>query len=252
MLTSFDNALTAVVIGATGGIGGALTRQLLDAERVARVVALSRHTPRPDQHADRPKLVPGVIDLDDEASIAAAARRVADLAGRVDLVLVSVGVLQDPVRGIRPEKSWRNLDPDAMAAVFRTNTIGPALAMKHFLPLLRRDAKACFAALSARVGSIEDNRIGGWHAYRASKAALNQILRNGAIELARKTDRALCVGLHPGTVDTALSKPFQRNVPDGKLFPPDQSAGRLLATLDALAPGDSGHVFAYDGSRIPF
>lgn len=247
MLESFENGLTAAVIGSTGGIGRAFVDHLAGAEHVGKVYALSRSARCPAH----PKVAGGKIDLADEASIEAAAAAIKQ-AGPVDLVLVPVGVLLDEDRGIRPEKSWRNLSPDAMRAVFETNTIGPALAMKHFLPLLRRDAKACFAALSARVGSIDDNQIGGWHTYRASKAALNMILRNGAIELSRKAGDALCVGLHPGTVDTALSKPFQRNVPEGKLFTPAYSAERMLTVIDGLSSGDSGHLFAYDGERIPF
>ena len=139
----------------------------------------------------------------------------------------------------------------AMETAFRRNATGPALVAKHFLPLLARDRKAAFAALSARVGSIEDNRLGGWYAYRASKAALNMLIRTLSIELARSHRHALCVGLHPGTVDTALSKPFQSGVPPEKLFPPAQSARHLLAVLDRLTAEDSGSVYAWDGRRIP-
>jgi NAD(P)-dependent dehydrogenase (short-subunit alcohol dehydrogenase family) len=121
---------------------------------------------------------------------------------------------------------------------------------KHLLPLLPAEGKSAFAALSARVGSIGDNHLGGWHAYRASKAALNMLLRNLAIELGRRKPEALCVGLHPGTVDTPLSAPFQGNVAEGKLFTPAFAAGRLLAVLEALRPEDSGQVFAWDGQRV--
>ena len=122
---------------------------------------------------------------------------------------------------------------------------------KHFLPLMPRDRRAVFAALSARVGSIGDNRLGGWHSYRASKAALNMILKNLSIELARTHPQAVVAGLHPGTVDTALSVPFQKGVAADKLFTADYSASRLLAVLDGLTPADSGGVFAWDGARIP-
>jgi NAD(P)-dependent dehydrogenase (short-subunit alcohol dehydrogenase family) len=123
--------------------------------------------------------------------------------------------------------------------------------MKHFAPLMPRDRRAAFAALSARVGSIGDNRLGGWHSYRASKAALNMLLRNLAVELARSHPQAVVAGLHPGTVDTGLSRPFQKGVADGKLFTPEFSAASLMAVLDGLTPADSGGFFAWDGVRIP-
>jgi len=138
-----------------------------------------------------------------------------------------------------------------MERSYRINAIGPALVAKHFLPLLTRERKAMFAALSARVGSIEDNQLGGWHAYRASKAALNMLLKTLSIELARQNPTAICVGLHPGTVDTRLSEPFQRGVPEGKLFSPQKSARHLLNVFDTLSPEQSGQIFAWDGQRIP-
>jgi NAD(P)-dependent dehydrogenase (short-subunit alcohol dehydrogenase family) len=163
---------------------------------------------------------------------------------------VATGVLHDAA--LQPEKTWRDISPDAFAHAFAVNATGPALIAKHFLPLLARDRRAVFAALSARVGSIEDNRLGGWTAYRASKAALHQIIRTCAIELARKNKAALCVALHPGTVDTALSAPFQRGVAPEKLFAPDYSAERLIEVIDGLSPADSGQAYAWDGARIPF
>ncbi len=137
-----------------------------------------------------------------------------------------------------------------MRRSFEINTIGPALIAKHVLPLLPRDRRAVFAVLSARVGSISDNRLGGWYSYRASKAALNQIIRCLAIELAPKRPQAICVGLHPGTVDTALSKPFQGNVADTRLFTTDQSAAHLLNVIAALTPAQSGRVFDWAGQEI--
>ena len=139
-----------------------------------------------------------------------------------------------------------------MEVVFRINAIGPALIAKHFLPLLAHNRKSVFAALSARVGSIEDNRLGGWYAYRASKAALNMMIRTLSVELARLNPSALCVGLHPGTVDTSLSKPYQGSVSDGGLFSVEQSASHLLKVLNGLQPEHSGRVFAWDGKPIPF
>jgi NAD(P)-dependent dehydrogenase (short-subunit alcohol dehydrogenase family) len=236
----------AVVIGASGGIGAALTGRLSADARYSHVLAVVRR-PAP---ADTPstRVTHGHLDLDDEASIAAAAAQAAAL-GTVRLVLVATGLLHAP--GVRPEKSWTALDPAALARVYAVNAIGPALIAKHFLPRFPSHGRSVFAALSARVGSIDDNRLGGWHAYRASKAALNMLLKNFAIELARRAPDALCVGLHPGTVDSALSKPFQANVPQGRLFTPDVSATHLLQVLDRLTPADSGGVYAWDGQRVP-
>ncbi|MEL6364778.1 MAG: SDR family NAD(P)-dependent oxidoreductase [Pseudomonadota bacterium] len=240
-LASFQRPMKAAVVGASGGIGGALVKRLADDPAVGDVLALSRSGSAPDAANIRTKR----IDITDEASVAAVFAEETDL----DLVLVATGVLQGD--GFSPEKTWRHIDADAFAEVFAINTTGPALVAKHALPKLASRRKAAFAALSARVGSISDNGYGGWHAYRASKAALNMLIRNFAIELARKNETALCVGLHPGTVDTELSRPFQRNVPDEKLFTPDYSAERLIAVLESLTPERSGKCFAWDGIEIP-
>ncbi|MBU1324853.1 MAG: SDR family NAD(P)-dependent oxidoreductase [Alphaproteobacteria bacterium] len=224
---------SAVVIGASGGIGAAVTARLRASGRFALVHALSRS-------------VTG-LDLEEEASIAAAAARVSG-GPPPSLVFVATGVLHD---GQAPERTYRALSADHLLRDYRVNVVGPALVARHFLPLVPRDRPAAFAALSARVGSIGDNRLGGWHAYRASKAALNMILRNLAIELARTHPQAVVAGLHPGTVETALSAPFRTGVAPEKLFTPDYSAGRLLEVLDGLTPAESGSVFAWDGARIP-
>jgi NAD(P)-dependent dehydrogenase (short-subunit alcohol dehydrogenase family) len=196
--------------------------------------------------ASRSAAAPWTFDLENEASIAAVAKAAA-ADGPLDLVLVATGVLLP-----NPEKSWRHLDPQVMSRAYAVNAIGPALIAKHTLGLLRRDAKTVFACISARVGSIEDNRLGGWHAYRASKAALDMLVRNLAIELRQRNPHAVCVALHPGTVDTALSRPFQSAVDPARLQSPADSARRMLATLDALGPGDTGKLWAYDGGLIPF
>lgn len=223
----------AVVIGATGGVGAAIAARLRASGRYAVVHALSRSGTG--------------LDLEHEASIAAAAAQVAGGPAPV-LVFVATGVLH---HGFEPERSWRTLDAEHLLRDYRINAVGPALVAKHFLPLLSRDRPTAFAALSARVGSIGDNRLGGWHSYRASKAALNMLLRNLAIEAARTHPLAVIAGLHPGTVDTDLSAPFQRGVKPERLFTADHSAERLLAVIDGLTPADSGGVFAWDGARIP-
>tara|TARA_R110002167_G_scaffold14430_4_gene58649 strand:+ start:655 stop:1365 length:711 start_codon:yes stop_codon:yes gene_type:complete len=227
---------SAVVIGASGGIGHALAEAIESSGRFSRVHRLSRSATGE-----------GRLDLEDEATITAAATQVA--AGPPPgLIILATGVLHV---GQSPERTYRTMSADHMLRDYRVNTVGPALVAKHFLPLLPRDQRAVFAPLSARVGSIGDNRLGGWHSYRASKAALNMVLRNLAIELARSHPQAVVAGLHPGTVDTGLSAPFQRGVKPEKLFTAAYAAGRLLAVLDDLTPADSGGVFAWDGARIP-
>jgi len=167
-----------------------------------------------------------------------------------DLVIVASGVLTLP-DGTGPERSLKAIDPAAMEAIFRLNTLGPALIAKHVLPLLPRDRPSTFAAISARVGSIGDNRMGGWHSYRASKAALNMLIRNFAIEMGRTHKHARIVGLHPGTVDTPLSAPFQSGLPEGQLSGPQEAARNLLGVLSKLEPKDSGKVFDWRGDIVP-
>ena len=226
------------MFGAGGGIGAAFAAELGAHPRVAAVHAAARSA-----------APPWAFDLKDEASIEAVAKAAA-AEGPLDLVLVATGVLHGPA--LRPEKTWRSLDAAALAEAFAINATGPALIAKHTLGLLRRDTKSAFACLSARVGSIEDNRLGGWHAYRASKAALNMLVRSCAVELHQRNPGALCVALHPGTVDTRLSQPFQGGVDPAKLFAPTRSARALLGVLDRLTPADSGRLFAWDGQPIPF
>jgi NAD(P)-dependent dehydrogenase (short-subunit alcohol dehydrogenase family) len=234
-LTSFKPGSNAVVIGSSGGIGRSFVSALEADPSFAQVSTFSRSNP------DRG------IDLADEASIERAANSVGD---ELDLVIVATGILHD--QQVQPEKAMRELDGSAMATVLAANTIGPALVAKHFLPRLRRDSKTVFAALSARVGSISDNRLGGWTSYRASKAALNMVIRTLSIEQARRRPESVVVGLHPGTVDTKLSAPFQRNVPQGKLFTPEIAATHLLRVIDGLQSRDSGGFFAWDGQAIDF
>jgi NAD(P)-dependent dehydrogenase (short-subunit alcohol dehydrogenase family) len=231
----------AVVIGSGGGIGAALVEALAGSGRYETIFALSRNPAEPGRNP----IVVGTIDVADPLSIATAAEQV---GGPLDLVIVATGMLHD--EGVGPERSLRALDAGRMARSFAINTIGPALVLKHFAPLLSRDRRAVIACLSARVGSISDNRTGGWYGYRASKAALNQIVRTAAIEIARSHPEAVCVALHPGTVATRLSAPFQSNVPAGKLFTSAFAAEQLLAVASGLKSGDSGRIFAWDGSEI--
>ncbi len=197
---------------------------------------------------ERMNIRPFQFDLADESSIVAAARQI-ERGGPLDLAIVATGLLHDET--VAPEKSWRALDAEAMQRLFAINAIGPAIVAKHVLPLLGKDRRSVFAVLSARVGSIGDNKVGGWHGYRASKAALNMLVRNFAIELKRSNPKAVAVALHPGTVDTGLSRPFQANLPEGQLTSADQSAAHLLDVVASLRPDQSGSHIAWDGSRIP-
>jgi NAD(P)-dependent dehydrogenase (short-subunit alcohol dehydrogenase family) len=242
-MTSLPPNYCAAVFGASGGIGGAFVDHLSADPHCGVVLAGARSAIEAAG-----KAVPFQFDLRDELSIAEAAKLIAD-GGPLDLVLVATGALHG--EGLKPEKTYRSLEPDAMAAAFAVNAIGPALIAKHFLPLLARRGKAIFAAVSARVGSISDNRLGGWHAYRASKAALNMLIRNFAIELAVRNKQALCVSLHPGTVDTNLSKPFQAGVAADKLFTPAQSTAAMLKVLNDTAERTGTHV-AWDAQMISF
>lgn len=240
-LGSFNRPVRALVIGAGGAVGGALVEVLAADAGVARVVACARSARR----YDGAKIEGRPMDILDEASIVAALEGV----GEIDLAIVATGLLHEP-GGLSPEKTWRALDRALLLRSFAVNAVGPALVAKHVLPLLPRQGKAVFAALSARVGSISDNRLGGWYGYRASKAALNQLIRTLAIELARQRQEAICVGLHPGTVDSGLSRPFQSGVGEGRLFAPEFAAERLLAVIDGLDVVASGHLVAWDGQII--
>jgi hypothetical protein len=233
---SFPTGGAAVVIGAGGEIGRASAAALEASGRFQAVHAFSRASDPP-------------VDVTDEASIQAAADQVRAAGLPVRLVLDCTGFLHDDVHG-GPEKSYRRLDAAHMAHAFAVNAIGPALVMKHFLPLLPREGKAAFATLSAKVGSIGDNGFGGWYSYRASKAALNQLVRTAAIELGRRRGETLCVAIHPGTTDTPLSAPF------GKagltVRRPAESAARILGVIDRLGAGDSGGFYNHDGTALPW
>jgi len=235
-LGTFGQDIHAVVFGASGGIGSALADALRTEQNVVRVETVSR-SGATDHHCD----------YHNEANIAETAAAISD-NGPVHLVIVATGILHS--EGVAPEKTWKSLDAETMAQVFAVNTIAPVMIAKHMLPLLAKDRKSAFAALSARVGSISDNRLGGWLSYRASKSALNMSIKTLSIELARLNKQAIVLGLHPGTVQTPLSEPFRGNVPSGKLFAPEQSAKLLLNTLENATVEDSGTVLAYDGDPI--
>lgn len=220
--------MRALIIGETGGIGGAFALALHG--RGVEVTGVSR---RRDG-----------LDITDEATVTAAAE---GLTGPYDIIFDATGALE--IDGAGPEKTIAALDPVVMAAQFAVNAIGPALLLKHLHPLLARDARAVFATLSARVGSIGDNRLGGWISYRAAKSALNQIVRTAAVEIARKRPQAIVVALHPGTVRTPLTA---KHAGKHSTVAPDLAAANLLGVIDALTPADTGGFFAWDGQRIPW
>lgn len=217
----------ALIIGASGGIGAALCAEL--EARGLDVSALSRR-------ADG-------LDVTDEASVEAA---LAGLEPPFDMVAVTTGALTD---GAGPEKALDRLTPDEMVAQFRLNAMGPALVLKHALRLLPRDRRAVFAALSARVGSIGDNGKGGWYSYRASKAALNQLLRTASIEIARSHPQAICLALHPGTVATELTRPYLGRHPS---VTPQEAAENLLSVVEGLGPEHSGGFYDWQGREVPW
>lgn len=226
-----DKRDTAVVIGAQGGIGAALSAELRRRGGFSSVIGLTR----------------AELDLTDPASIARAADHVAR-RGAPALILVATGLLHGP--GLQPEKTIRALDRDAMAMAFAVNAIGPALVLRHFLPLMPRDRRAVFAVLSAKVGSIADNRLGGWYSYRASKAALNQIIRTAAVELRRSHPHAICAAFHPGTVATRLSDGFAKT--GLQVQHPHEAASALLDSIERLDLSDSGAFLDRFGRPIPW
>ncbi len=236
--------LNIAVIGASGGLGSAFVRVLAD-EPSNVVYALSRS----GQVKTASNIQAIRIDYAEESSIVDAVAQI-PVRPSLDWVIVATGILHD--ENMMPEKALGNLSQESLAHNFLVNAIGPALVAKHFIPLLRRDRPAVFAAMSARVGSIGDNRLGGWYSYRASKAALNMLIKTASLEVSRRQKQTVVVGLHPGTVATALSEPFQARVPEGKLFSADYSAGRLTAVIERLRPEDSGKILAWDGSEIPW
>ncbi|PKR56159.1 SDR family oxidoreductase [Thalassospira marina] len=234
-LGSFEPGAIAVVIGASGGIGRAFVQHLTNANHFSQIISLSRSSTPP-------------LDLSDETSIENCAVRLAGAKCDIRLIIDATGFLHDDT--FQPEKSWRQIDPAHMAKNFAINAIGPALLMKHFLPLLPKTGKSTFVTLSARVGSIGDNHIGGWYGYRAAKAALNQIVKTMSVELARKRRDAICIALHPGTVDTGLSAPFAKSGLPVQTAP--QATTNMLRMIDQLDTGHTGGFYAYDGRKIEY
>ena len=222
----------ALIVGATGSIGGALNTSLCCSDAFSEILAVSRPA----------------LDVTSEESVAALAEKIANMSQELSLVIDATGYLHDA--NAMPEKSWRQIDPEHLVKAFRINAIGPAILMKHFLPLMPRARRSVFATLSARVGSICDNKLGGWYGYRASKAALNQFVRTAAVELKRKKPLAICVALHPGTVESQLSAPFAKS--NLEVRSAAEAADQLLKVIDELEPRHSGGFFDHRGDTIPW
>ncbi len=238
-------ALNIVIIGASGAIGRSFVSHFATFDKRSTIYAFSRSL----RQFAFPNVKTCSIDLLKEETIKYAAGLAAE-AAPIDVVILATGLLHHG--DMMPEKSLSSLSSENLQTVFAINTFAPAMVAKYFLPKLSKDRRSIFAALSARVGSISDNHLGGWYSYRASKAALNMILKTASIELARKNKTAIVVGLHPGTVVSDLSEPFQRNVKSDKLFSSDYSVSKLVEVLDKLTPQDTGKVFAWDGEEIAF
>lgn len=247
-----DSAANVLIAGAGQGIGLGFVQALLQRSQVQRVFALYRSPETATallQLADR-RLVPLQADLTQEATIAAALDRLKTQTDRLHWVINCVGVLHQGE--LQPEKSLRHIEADRLLQYFQTNSISAVLLAKHLTPLLRHPDPSLFATISAKVGSIGDNRLGGWYGYRASKAALNMLMKTVAIEYSRVSPRTIVTVLHPGTTDTRLSQPFQRGVPPEKLFSVERTVSQLLAVMEGLTIADSGEFFSWDGSRLPW
>lgn len=252
---SFQRPLSCLVVGASGGVGLAMVERLLDDPLTEVVFAAARTVHRSQrlvtlQEAEPERLVLVSMDITDEASIERGLVDIKQRTDRLDLVLNTVGVLHEEGISFGPEKRLKDVNIQHLLRSFEVNVSGHLLLIKHVHRMLPREGKSVLASLSARVGSIGDNRLGGWYGYRASKAALNQVMRTVSIEVARTRSEAICVVLHPGTVDTQLSRPFQGNVPEGKLFGAEQSAGYLLDVVDGLDASDTGMFFDWAGEVV--
>lgn len=249
------NPVNALIVGASQGIGLTFVKKLLQDRRIAKIYATSRQPKSASELialADEcpERLICLEIDITDELQIIEAVQKIHTQVDKLHLVVNCVGLLHEDT--LQPEKSLRQINSENLLRYFQINSIGAVLLAKHLLPLFRHGERSVFATISAKLGSISDNQLGGWYGYRASKAALNMLMRTAAIEYKRSCPKALIVTLHPGTTDTRLSRPFQGNVPAEKLFSVERTVTQLLAIIEQLQEGDSGQFFSWDGSRLPW
>ena len=235
---------TVAIIGSSGAIGNAVSNNLLNDDSVEIIYKFSRSK----SISENSKVKNIFLDIEDEESVKSSVEQIPSNI-KFDLVFVATGILHND-KEIFPEKSIKDINIEKLKKVILVNTIGPTLVGKYFIPFLKKNEQSVFAFLSARVGSISDNKLGGWYSYRASKTALNQIIKNFSIEVNRTNKNAIFVGLQPGTVKSFLSKPFERNVKADNLFTPEYSAEKMLQVINELTPNDSGKVFAWNGEEI--
>jgi NAD(P)-dependent dehydrogenase (short-subunit alcohol dehydrogenase family) len=230
------------IIGSSGAIGRAFLDAYIADKDISNIYSISRT----EVKSNDKRIIHINIDVTDEVSVKAAASKIEE--NRLDRLIVATGVLH--TKSFGPEKSIKDIKIENFVKIFSVNTFGPALIGKHFLPLMTKDQKSIVAFLSARVGSISDNKLGGWHAYRASKSALNQIIKNFSIEAKRTNSSGIIIGLQPGTVKSKLSEPFQKNVKKGKLFLPEDSVDSLIKVIENVMQNDSGKIFDWEGEEI--
>ncbi|MBD2343008.1 SDR family NAD(P)-dependent oxidoreductase [Anabaena subtropica] len=249
------NHVNVLIIGASQGIGLGFVKKLLQDDRIAKIYATYRRLDSAsdlvvlqDEYSRRLTCIS--LNITDELQIAEVLQQISNETNKLHLVINCVGLLHDG--NIQPEKSLRQINSENLLRYFQVNSIGAILLAKHLLPLFRHDDKSVFANISAKLGSIGDNQLGGWYGYRASKAALNMFMRNVAIEYSRSCPKTTVVTLHPGTTDTRLSRPFQKNVSAEKLFSVERTVSQLLAVIEQLQDGDSGQFFSWDGSQLPW
>ncbi len=254
MLATINNT-NALIVGASQGIGLGFVRALLLNQQVNKIYATYRNQESATElialtHQYPKRLTCLSVDITAEVQIEAAIKQIKADVDKLHLVIYCVGVLHEGE--LTPEKSLRQIDAENLLYYFQVNSIGAVLLAKHLMPLLRHSDRSVYASISAKVGSIGDNRLGGWYGYRASKAALNMFLKTTAIEYSRRCPKAIVVALHPGTTDTRLSQPFQKNVPPEKLFPVEHTVNLLSQVISNLQPKDSGEFFAWDGTQLPW
>lgn len=249
---SLPEPTIALVVGASRGIGLAITRQLLALPGTQRVFASYREASTAEGllAIEDPRLITAVADVTDEPSLDALAACIRGTANAPNLVINAAGILHGA--GLKPEKSLGHCRPAALHLSFAVNSIGPLMLARAILPLMPRRSESHFAVLSAMVASIGDNRLGGWYGYRASKAALNQFMRTLAVECRRTHPRLCITAIHPGTTDTDLSRPFQGGIKPGKLYSPERSAERIIRVVLSGTPEDSGRFMNWDGRPIPW
>lgn len=244
-----------LIVGASRGIGFGFVKSLLEREKNVNIYATYRQKTTAEnlfklqlEYSSSLHLLQ--LDITEESQIANLAKHLKQEISDLHLVINCVGILQE--NNIKPEKSLRHINSENLLTYFQVNSIATVLLAKHLLPFFRHSHKSVLAAISAKVGSIGDNYLGGWYGYRASKTALNMFLKTISIEYKRTCPHTVIVALHPGTTDTNLSKPFQKNVPPEKLFSVERTVNQLLNIIDNLTENDTGQFFSWDGSRLPW